>query len=468
MAPCERHSWPIHRRGSSSAAPASPAIAAAYHLAVVHGLDNVVIVEQGNPAVADLGQIDRGLPQLVARPRPGDDRLHEPQHRPHRRDRARDRQPHQSEPPRLRVRDRRCEQDLVPAGRWRRRPRRGAAARRGFTRRRRAPMCRRPSAASTSRSPVRTSSPTRALIRRHFPYLAPETVAVAHARRAGWLSAQQLGMVMLEAARERGVKLVRGRVVGIDTGGGRVRVGSRSSSEGERRSLEATHLVLAAGPMQKEMARLIGVELPIVAERHFKISFPDTLGAVPRAAPMLIWLDEQHLPWSDDERAALADERGDALAAAEVSRRRPWTARRRARRRSSSSTIDGEPVGRRSFRCRSRRTMPRSRCAACRPWCRRCKAYIGKGARPYVDGGYYMQDAREPAADRPVAGRGRLRLGRLLGLRRDGVVRRRRADRPAHHRAARCPTMRRRSCCRAIRTRSTARLLDNWGDGGQL
>src|SRR6266850_6696860 len=44
------------------------------------------------------------------------------------------------------------------------------------------------------------------LIRRHFPYLAPETVAVAHARRAGWLSAQQLGMVMLEAARARGVK----------------------------------------------------------------------------------------------------------------------------------------------------------------------------------------------------------------------------------------------------------------------
>src|SRR2546429_3316285 len=61
------------------------------------------------------------------------------------------------------------------------------------------------------------------LIRRHFPYLSSQTVAVAHARRAGWLSAQQLGMAMLEAARERGVKLLRGRVVGIDTAGGRVR-----------------------------------------------------------------------------------------------------------------------------------------------------------------------------------------------------------------------------------------------------
>ena len=33
------------------------------------------------------------------------------------------------------------------------------------------------------------------LIRRHFPYLSADTVALAHARRAGWLSAQQLGAV---------------------------------------------------------------------------------------------------------------------------------------------------------------------------------------------------------------------------------------------------------------------------------
>src|SRR5215510_838132 len=39
------------------------------------------------------------------------------------------------------------------------------------------------------------------LIRHHFPYLTHNTRAVLHARRAGWMSAQQLGMVMLEAAR---------------------------------------------------------------------------------------------------------------------------------------------------------------------------------------------------------------------------------------------------------------------------
>ena len=35
-------------------------------------------------------------------------------------------------------------------------------------------------------------------IRAEFPYLDPSVVAVLHARRCGWLSAQQLGMWMLE------------------------------------------------------------------------------------------------------------------------------------------------------------------------------------------------------------------------------------------------------------------------------
>jgi glycine/D-amino acid oxidase-like deaminating enzyme len=143
------------------------------------------------------------------------------------------------------------------------------------------------------------------LIRAHFPYLAPQTVAVAHARRAGWLSAQQLGMTMLEAARERGVKLMRGAVVGVDAAGGRVRAVD-VVREGERARLEATHLVLAAGPMQKAMARMIGIDLPIFAERHRKVSFADTLNGLPREAPMLIWLDAQHLPFSAEDRAALA------------------------------------------------------------------------------------------------------------------------------------------------------------------
>ena len=88
---------------------------------------------------------------------------------------------------------------------------------------------------------------------------------------------------MLEAIRERGVKLLRGKMMGIDTAGGRIR-SVQVEQDGERQSLEATHLVLAAGPMQKEMGALLGVDLPILAERHLKVSFPDPQGAM-RAAP---------------------------------------------------------------------------------------------------------------------------------------------------------------------------------------
>lgn len=235
------------------------------------------------------------------------------------------------------------------------------------------------------------------LIRRHFPYLAPETLAVAHARRAGWLSAQQLGAAMLEAARERGVKLLRGKVVGIDVGE-RVRA-VQVEHEGERRSLEATHVVLAAGPMQKETARLIGVDLPMIAERHHKVSFSDTQSAVPRAAPMMIWLDAQHLPWSDEERSALAqNEEARWLL-------QPFPAGVHGRPDGAHATIvlfnhHGDavepefplpepPPHYAEIALRGMSTMVPA-----------LQAYNGKPSRPYVDGGYYMK-TRE---NRPLIG----------------------------------------------------------------
>ena len=44
------------------------------------------------------------------------------------------------------------------------------------------------------------------LIGKYFPYITDSAVAALHVRRAGWLSAQQLGMYLLETARRRGVR----------------------------------------------------------------------------------------------------------------------------------------------------------------------------------------------------------------------------------------------------------------------
>jgi glycine/D-amino acid oxidase-like deaminating enzyme len=236
------------------------------------------------------------------------------------------------------------------------------------------------------------------LIGRHFPYLTPETVAVAHARRAGWLSAQQLGMVMLEGARARGVKIVRGRVAGFDTRGGRVRAVAIEREDG-RQSLEATHVVLAAGPMQHDMAAMIGIALPIYAERHFKVSFADARSAVPRSAPMMIWLDAQHLPWSDEERAALAEDNEARWLLQE------FPAGVHGRPDGASATLilfnhHGEavdpvfplpepPAHYAEIALRGMSTMVPE-----------LQAYGGNPARSYVDGGYYMR-TRE---NRPLIG----------------------------------------------------------------
>jgi sarcosine oxidase, subunit beta len=146
------------------------------------------------------------------------------------------------------------------------------------------------------------------LIREHFPYLSERTVAVLHARRCGWFSAQQLGMYLLEQARERGVRLVRGQVTGVDTAGGRVQ-GVRVVGEGGVEAMIATCcFVNAAGPLAGDVGRMLGVALPLFSELHIKLAFNDHLGVVPRAAPLLIWADDVELPWSVEERAELAED----------------------------------------------------------------------------------------------------------------------------------------------------------------
>ena len=144
-----------------------------------------------------------------------------------------------------------------------------------------------------------------ALIRKHFPYLSEKTVAVVHPRRCGWFSAQQLGMYLLERAKERGARLIAGRVNGVDVAGGRVQ-SVRVSGEAGARSISTRCFVNAAGPFLKDVGRMIEVDLPVFSERHIKVAFNDHLDIVSREAPLLIWTDPVVLPWSDEERAVLA------------------------------------------------------------------------------------------------------------------------------------------------------------------
>lgn len=250
------------------------------------------------------------------------------------------------------------------------------------------------------------------LIRRHFPYLAESAVAALHARRAGWLSAQGLGMTLLEAVRRLGVRVEAARVVSVEAQNGRVRAVRLAGG----RRVECPVFVNAAGPHLKEVGNLLGVDLPVHTELHLKMAIRDPLGAVGRAAPLLIWDDEQSLLWSDDERAALAEDpathwltekfpagahtrpEGGAESEALVML---WDYQTRLSPPIEPPALDGD------FPEVTLRGMARM--------VPRLREYFGRMPRPQMDGGYYTKTPDNLPLVGPVGAQGSFVVGAVSG-----------------------------------------------------
>ena len=141
------------------------------------------------------------------------------------------------------------------------------------------------------------------LIHRYFPYLTKHAIAALHVRRAGWLSAQQLGMYLLETARRGGVRFESARVTAVDTANGRV--DGVWLASGER--IDSPLFINAAGPYLRDVGKFLGVDLPVHTELHLKAIIKDPLAVVGRDAPLLIWTDPQSLPWEENELQSLAE-----------------------------------------------------------------------------------------------------------------------------------------------------------------
>jgi glycine/D-amino acid oxidase-like deaminating enzyme len=92
-------------------------------------------------------------------------------------------------------------------------------------------------------------------------------------------------------------------VEGVDTYGGRV----RAVRLGNGMTIATDAFVIAAGPFLKQVGQMVGVDFPVFSELHIKVGFRDDAHAFPRNAPLLIWIDAQNLPWSDEERALFAE-----------------------------------------------------------------------------------------------------------------------------------------------------------------
>ena len=241
-----------------------------------------------------------------------------------------------------------------------------------------------------------------ALVRRCFPWISPETVAVLHARRCGWLSAQQLGMHLFEEARRHGAFLVSGRVDEVLAAGGQVRGVRVSLRDGGSERIDSPVFVNAAGPFAKEVAAWLGADLPVWFERHVKMSFPDRKRAVPRDTPLFIWADPIRLPWSGEEREALAeDPEGRGLLA-------PFPAGAHGRPDGGPDadtlilywTYEEERVSEPEFPFDWDPRYPEIVLRGMSRMLPSLERYFGHLPRPFVDGGYYVR-TRE---NRPLVG----------------------------------------------------------------
>jgi glycine/D-amino acid oxidase-like deaminating enzyme len=250
------------------------------------------------------------------------------------------------------------------------------------------------------------------LIHTHFPYLTTEAVAALHVRRAGWLGAQQLGMYMLEKARQDSLRIETAEVEGIVQHGGRIQ--SVVLSNGER--VDCEMFVNAAGPFLKHVGRLLGIEIPVETELHLKVSFADHLGVIPRDAPMMIWDDEQLLPWEPDERLALQDE-PEGLWLTE-----PLPAGVHARAEGSEANQTVLMLW--DYAARSMAPVlplpldeayPEVVLRGLSTMLPGLTRYFGRAPRPYVDGGYYVKTPENRLLCGPLPVGGAYILGALSG-----------------------------------------------------
>lgn len=244
------------------------------------------------------------------------------------------------------------------------------------------------------------------LIQTHYPFVNKQAQALLHARRCGWLSAQQLGMYLLEQAKLHGAKLVQGRVTNVIQQNNRIQA-VEIEQNGSLTQVATDKYVIAAGPLSKQAAAMMGVDLPVFNELHGKIAFEDTLGIIPRDVPMMIWNDPVHLVWTDEERAELAEFEDTRWLVEEF----PAGVHFRPEGGPGAQTVLGiwtyhvdviEPTWPVQLPEAYAEVVMRG-LARMVPG---LAAYLGKMARPYIDGGYYCktQENRPLIGPLPVAG----------------------------------------------------------------
>ena len=255
-----------------------------------------------------------------------------------------------------------------------------------------------------------------ALISAHFPFLSEKAIAVLHTRRCGWFSGYQLGMYLLEEARAHGAEIIVGRVTAVQRAMNRVQSVTIATKNGEQ-NIATENFVNAAGPHLKAVGQLLGLDLPVFSELHLKVSIKDTLGIIPRDAPLTIWADPQYLPWSPETRAFLAEDEESRWLLDEF----PGTLHFRPEGEGKSPIVlmlypyHATPVPE-IFPLPTAPDYPQIVMRGMATMVPAMKRYLQRMPKPYVDGGYYTKTKE----NRPLVGAlpvdGAFTIGALSGF----------------------------------------------------
>lgn len=253
------------------------------------------------------------------------------------------------------------------------------------------------------------------LLHDHFPFLSDRMLGALHVRRAGWFSAQQLGQILLDRVRDLGAQLIHGEVVAVETSGNVVHTVQVASPSGSV-ALSTPAFINAAGPLARRVAGLVGCDLPVECELHAKVSFADPLGAMPRAAPLLILVDPQRLDWTPDQGLLLADS-GDQHLLEEL----PGGVHARPEGPPDSPVFLAlwpyhTPVTLPSFPLTFEGSYPDVVLRGLKTLLPAVAPYLDRMPRPFVDGGYYTRTRENRPLVGPLGPEGSFVIGALSGF----------------------------------------------------
>ncbi len=139
-------------------------------------------------------------------------------------------------------------------------------------------------------------------IRQRYPQLTPNVVAMLHVQRCGAFDAIFLGNWLLAQAQAHGAQFIQDRVEKISTRGNRIETIHLASGA----EISTRTLIIAAGPLLPDIARMLNIALPVYNELHGKITLRDTARVFPRNGDLFLWSDPLTLEWNKEERATFA------------------------------------------------------------------------------------------------------------------------------------------------------------------